>query len=318
MSHLPLTLLRELDLREPSDCKRPAFLAAASGLVQRGDYLYVVADDEYHLGVFTHDHTQAGELVALFDGVLPAAPAERKALKPDLEALVVLPAFAGYPQGALLGVGSGSKQTRLRGVVLGLDAEGAINTLPYHLDWSAVYATLSTTFADLNIEGAFISGDTLNLLQRGNQSDRTQNARVEVALAAVFAAIHNDQPVSPAALGTMRVYDLGKAAGVPLTFTDAASLPDGSWVFTAVAEATDNSYLDGACVGAAIGVIDRADELICVQVVDACYKIEGIAASVQDDQVHLLLVTDADDPNTPASLLSATLVGYPFSSSQRP
>lgn len=61
----------------------------------------VVADDEYHLGMFpAHGHAD-GELIRLFPGELPTFGKERKALKPDLEALTRLPPFPAYPHGAL-------------------------------------------------------------------------------------------------------------------------------------------------------------------------------------------------------------------------
>ena len=305
--------LRQLTLQTPTSLGRPLHLAAASGLVVIGDYLYVVADDEYHLGIFRRERDESGQVLRLFEGDLPDDVAERKALKPDMEALVWLPAFEDYPHGALLALGSGSKRKRRRGVVLGLDAQGAINTTPLIIDLSELYEKLKETFDDLNIEGAFIQGETLYLLQRGNKSVLTRNALIALELAKVVKAIRKDKPVSGKAVGEIRPYDLGLAQGVPLCFTDASSLPDGSWVFTAAAEATDNSYQDGAFVGAAIGVVNAVGAIVQFHPLDADYKLEGVAASVNGSQVDLLLVTDADDPMQPATLLSATLHGYPFS-----
>ena len=94
---------------------------------------------------------------------------------------------------------------------------------------------------------------------------------------------------------------------MPLSFTDGASLPDGSMVFTAVAEDTEDTYNDGACLGAAIGVAARDGTLRLLERLDECHKVEGVAARVDDDVIRLLLVTDADDPAIPASLFSATL-----------
>lgn len=50
---LRLTKLRELTLPMPPQADRPRHLSAASGLVGVGEFLYVVADDENHLGVFS-------------------------------------------------------------------------------------------------------------------------------------------------------------------------------------------------------------------------------------------------------------------------
>ena len=115
---LSLLKLRTLDLEAPSGAGRPLHLSAASGLVRAGAFLYVVADDELHLGVFRTGSSAPGRLIRLFHGELPQPPAERKAKKPDLEALTVLPASTDCHYGALLAVASGSKPRRRRGVLL--------------------------------------------------------------------------------------------------------------------------------------------------------------------------------------------------------
>lgn len=66
---------------------------------------------------------------------------ERNATKPDLEALLHLPAFADYSYGALLAVPSGSTSQRCRGALLRLDAQGAISGAPERIDFSGRYAT---------------------------------------------------------------------------------------------------------------------------------------------------------------------------------
>ena len=54
----------------------------------------------------------------------------------------------------------------------------------------------------------------------------------------------------------MREYDLGQVDGIAFGFTDATALPEGGgWLFSAVAEDTDNAFDDGACSGVAIGVV---------------------------------------------------------------
>jgi hypothetical protein len=101
--------------------------------------------------------------------------------------------------------------------------------------------------------------------------------------------------------------NLGQIGGIPLTFTDAAALPDGDMVFSAVAEDTDDSYDDGPCVGAAIGVAGNDGTLRCLHWLDPPCKVEGVDAKVDRDVIRLLLVTDADDADIPANLLSATM-----------
>lgn len=122
-----------------------------------------------------------------------------------------------------------------------------------------------------------------------------------------------DKVVVPSsALGTIQAYSLGTVGDVPLCFTDATLLPNGSWVFSAAAEATEDNYNDGAFVGGAIGVVDRQGSLCLLEHIDDQYKVEGVSARVEGDTVTLMLVTDADDASRPAQLLQTRLSGYPW------
>lgn len=303
---LELQLLRRLTLTLPSTRERPPFLSAASGLVQVAGTLYIVADDEVHLGVFALAGESPGYLRRLFDGSLPSAPPARKRHKPDLEALTLLPPFDNYPHGALLALGSGSKRRRHRGSLLALDTSGALKSGVRTIDCAPLHAELAHVFADLNLEGAAVIVDEFVLLQRGNQS-ASANAVIRYPLAALQTALAIGDALPAARPEAIVYYDLGAIDGVPLSFTDATDLPTGELLFTAVAEATDNSYLDGACVGAAIGLIDNAGRLRRIERLAVPYKLEGLHAWREGDAVRLLAVTDADDPAVPAALLAGRL-----------
>ena len=300
--------IRELNLTHGTSESRSPFVSAASGLVQVNNLLYVVADDEHHLGVFSTDHVEPGELVRLFDGTLPGDAKKRKAEKPDLETLLLLPTFVGYPHGALLamGSGSGSRPNRDTGVLLGLDAVGNINSAPRLIDLSLLYNAIRAEVDDLNIEGVAIANSRLILLQRGNKHEA--NALIICALDPFIddLAAHSAPRlrVSP----EVRAVELGDIDGVPLSFTDVAGLPNGKLLFTAVAENTSNSYDDGACSGSAIGIVDANGNVAMIKQLDKPYKVEGVAATMQADEIHLLLVTDADDVSKPAWLLSAVIL----------
>lgn len=303
---ITLTKLRDLELSAASSADRPLHLSAASGLVFTDRHFYVVADDELHLGVFDSGDTQPGHLVRLFAGELPPTKKKRKAHKPDLEVLMRLPPFAGHPHGALLALGSGSKDNRRLGALLESDAQGATNETPRVIDLAILFANLEDQVGDLNIEGGMVNGNELQLLQRGNKGDG-RNALIRFPLAALFDMLGN-------AAGTVRIaplaicpVDLGSVAGTPLCFTDGAALPNGDIVFSAVAENTEDSYNDGPCLGAALGVMDRKGNARSLHLLDQRHKIEGIDASVESDVVRLRLVTDADDAAIPAGLFSATL-----------
>ncbi len=300
---MDLKLERLLDLHEPAAAGRPTYLSAASGLVRLGAHLYVVADDEHHLGVFPVAAHTPGVLRRLLAGDLPVKPRARKKAKPDLEALVHLPAFEHYPHGALFAMGSGSKAQRQTGALLRLNPQLEIEGAPRLIDLGPLHAVLADEFADLNIEGAVIVEDSLRLLQRGNKGHRV-NAVIEIELSAVLAALTRGDALSAMPLRRIQCYDLGECGGVPLGFTDAATLPGGELIFTAVAENTADSYRDGECAGAALGLLDSQRQLQRIDLLAVARKLEGITAWSTAQGVEFLAVTDADDETVPAQLWS--------------
>jgi hypothetical protein len=295
------TFLRELHVPAAAHPRGQPHLSAASGLVRAGRWLYVVADDEHHIAaVDTEAPSAPVELLRLLEGDLPAGKQERKRRKPDLECLALLPPHAGCAHGALLALGSGSTPLRERGFVLPLRDGGAYAGTPRVLNLSALYAPLRTQFADLNIEGAFVAGDALHLLQRANVGQAV-NASLRYPLPQWLAWIQGSAQVPVPAIQSLH---LGDVDGVPLGLTDGCGLGDGSWLFSAVAEDTQDSYRDGACAAAAIGHVTVAGELTGLQLLAGGPKVEGIALSAAGD---LLMVTDADDPAVASQLLTLTL-----------
>lgn len=311
-----VTKLGELMLNTPTSPERHPHLSAASGLVLAGDFLYVVADDEHHLGVFPATGDAAGELISLFPGDLPADREERKARKPDLEVLTRLPPFPAYPAGALLALGSGSTPNRRSGALLSLDAHGAILGAPRSIDLSGVFEMLERRFPALNIEGAVAVGDRLRLLHRGSKR-HPQSASIDLSLPDVLHAGESSDAVDAMLVGT-RFFDLGTIGGIPLGFTDGAALPDGTLIFTAVAEDSQSSYEDGLCAGAAVGIADGDGRVRFLERLETNHKVEGIDAQVEGDAINLLLVTDADEEELPSCLLSAVIHGYPFEPPRSP
>jgi len=302
-------LIQQL-LIDPHDHPRgQAHLSAASGLVRRGRRLIVVADDELHLGLFEeseHSDTLAapGALLRLLEGELPAGKGERKKAKPDLETLALLPALPGCPAGALLALGSGSKPRRNTGVLVALDVQGAPNGRMARVDLTALYAPLRKQFADLNIEGALVVSGELLLLQRGNQGD-ARSACIRYDWNRVAPWLAGTQALPPAAKSVqiMCVGSVGSVDGVPLGLTDAAPLEGGYWMFCAVAERTDNSVDDGACVGSAIGIVGPDGALGPIYPLIGAPKVEGIAVQADGNDWLVTLVTDPDDPANASQVL---------------
>ena len=297
--------IRALDLVAPPSPGRPAHLSAASGLVRAGKYLYVVADDELHLGVFDATGASPGSLLRLFDGELPESASKRKKKKPDLEALTLLPRFAAFAHGALFAPGSGSRPNRRMGALLGIGPDGAVSGGAVAVDLSAMFSALDEEFPKLNIEGAVVAGGELRLFQRGNKSARNALARFRLSDALdSLASGARPEPLRPIAIHRV---DLGEIDAIPLCFTDGAALPDGGMAFTAVAEDTDDGFFDGPCAGAAVGILGPEGGLRFLERLDRPHKIEGVEARIEGNTVRLLLVTDADDASVPAALYSAEI-----------
>jgi hypothetical protein len=301
-----LKAVRSLSLDRASGPGRRAHVSAASGLALCGEHLYVIADDELHLAAFRATGRRPGRLLPLLPGTLPAARKPRKKAKPDFEVLVLLPAFAGHPHGLLLAFGSGSRPNRCTAAALALDAHGAVTGPPLVVDLSDWYRPLAREFDELNIEGAFIDGHALALLQRGNKGD-ARNARIRVPLPPLLSALAGKRPPVPAPPLAITPFDLGDCSGVPLCFTDAAALPGRGFVFTAVAEDTNDSYADGPCAGSAIGVVDGEDRVVALWRLDPPLKVEGIALRATTSSIRIRVVTDADDASVAGRLLEARL-----------
>lgn len=299
-------LVRTLTLNPADHPRGVAHWSAASGLVRVGERLFVVADDELHMAVFDSSAVDApGTLLRLMEGDLPHDKSARKKAKPDFETLALLPPLPGCPYGALLALGSGSKPQRQTGVLLALDAQGAPGGQPRLVDLAPLYAPLHMHFADLNIEGVLKVGDDLLLLQRGNKANALSACiRYAWSNMAPWLAGQQPEPPSPREVQAM---DLGAVDGVPLSLTDGTPLHGGAWAFCAVAESTDDSYHDGACVGSAIGIVTPQGQISHLHLLTGAPKVEGIAAQATEGGWQITLVTDPDEPSTPAQMLQTQL-----------
>jgi hypothetical protein len=294
---LALTPLRALTVDPASHPRAQPHLSAASGLVCAHGRVHVVADDELHLGVFD-DASAPGRLVRLFDGSLPSDKKARKRAKPDLETLLHLPPGPGWPQGALLALGSGSRPQRERGALLTFETSGQLAVPPRSIDLTPLYGPLRSRFDDLNIEGAFLLASDFVLLQRGN-GRLGVNAALHYRWSDVQSLLGGDTgaELTPQAEHRFALGDLG---GVPLGFTDGVAWPGsagaGRWLFCAAAEDTDNSYLDGGCAGSVLGLADRQGRLLWLRPLAGRHKVEGIDVRAGRGGLALCLVSDADDP----------------------
>jgi hypothetical protein len=303
---LTLSVLRELHLEAAPGPGRPAHISSASGVVRRGGFIYVIGDDHLQLGVFHLSKEAPGELRRALSGELSPDHDKRKKEKPDLEALTVLPPFAGRPFGSLLGLGSGSNPLRERGFVWGLGADGSLEGDPVELDLSRLYGRLRERAPELNIEGAAALGDRLWLFHRGN-TEQGLNIVAEVPLDAFIGGVRGGGRIECEDMRT-RAYELGDLDGVPLTFSDATPLADELVVFTASAEpGSDPHGADGEIRGSVVGLIDGDGRVERLRTIDRRWKVEGVYASIDARVIDFLFVCDQDDPAAPSPLLSAAM-----------
>ncbi|WP_284618568.1 DUF6929 family protein [Aquabacterium humicola] len=299
---LSVELVRHLTVADAAGAAMP--LSAASGLVALRGHLAVVADDEHTLGLFRIGDAGPGRLLPLFAGGLPAEHHARKAAKPDLEALTVLPPFAGHPHGALFAAGSGSTPNRRRGALLALDGHGLPAGPVRIVDLSPLHEALRTTLGELNLEGLLVADDDVCLLQRAHRG-LPVGACVRYRLAGVLRWLAGE--AAAPAPRTIEHHDLGAIGGVPLGFTDGAALPGGGWLFCAAAEDTADSYLDGANAGSVVGHVDAHGRVRAVHALASTAKVEGITIDPDPVADTVWLVTDADDRQVPAALLRLRL-----------
>jgi hypothetical protein len=283
--------VKTLRWTDESGLTRP--LCSASGLARVEGRHWAVGDDLQHVV-----DLRTGRGHRLFPGELPRGPKARKKAKADLESLIALPGRR------LLAFPSGSKRSRTRGALVMLDAKGRfVRARP--LDLSPLIRRLDRRIPGLNIEGGFVRGGKLVLLQRGSGRKRF-SALVALSLPHFLAAVDGRRGW-PRRLKVHRAR-LGEWDGVPLSLTDAF-LHRGSVVVSAAAEDTQDPVRDGRVLGSVIGTLEgrRRPRLRPLLRVPGL-KVEGLALeSRRGTRATLLAVTDADDPRKPSRLLRLRL-----------
>ena len=262
-------------------------VSAASGLVLREGSFHIVADDEHALFVFGPDGDT--RRIVLLPGELPDKKSARKKHKADFEILVDL------PNQGLLAMGSGSRATRERAVLVDRSERTTV------IDTSLLCARLRETFADLNLEGAALIGDEFVLLQRGNRSD-ARSALIFIAMQDLRDALVSQQFAVTRAPRIVDL-DLGTRDEIPWSCTDLTVLDNGDLLACAVLEDTCDAYQDGPCLGSVLVRMAPDGALRWQRSLDTLAKVEGVA--VDGDVVWL--VSDADDRAVPSQLLRASL-----------
>lgn len=296
-----LKKVRDLSVLDEEGDEQGLPIAAASALVRAGSNLLVLSDDERQLAVFDEDSDEPGYLIRVMEGVPPASADERADHKPDFECMALLAPWARFEHGAVLGLGSGSAPDRDKGTLLMLTADHKPEKDFEIVELGRLYDKLRSDIEDLNIEGVAVVGNDFRLLQRGN-GPKGRNARIDVELDSVLDALDRGDPISGDSVKRIEFYDLGMVRGIELCFSDASPLSDGRMIFIASAES------EGGYLGSSIGLMEPDGSVAFNEPVDHDVKLEGLAARMSDDgRLHLLMVSDADDPDSPSPLMETYL-----------
>jgi hypothetical protein len=209
----------------PLDLGR-ADINSASSLLNANGRIFTCCDDQYSLYELTdnqkwikHHWADAPDL--------PTEPHARKKLKPDYEALLgpIL-----HSKKILL-IPSGSKSNR----TLALEFDLESNSFR-PLDMSSFFKNLGNQIQLINLEGAETYGENYLFLNRGIQAD----------LSSIIM-------VNPKSFQIEQIskIDFGSIDGVHLHGSELC-LFDGAIYILAVAEASPNSYDDGAIIGSSL------------------------------------------------------------------
>lgn len=283
-------LLREIWWR-PSETPEapPRPLIAGSGLVRGPQGLWTVGDDLHHILRIRLD-TDVAEGFRIFPGDLPEDFKARKKVKPDTEALIVLPPEKGVER--WLAMPSGSKKHRVKGALLLNEPKLVVKPV----DFTVLFAELERLVPDLNLEGGAILGEHIFFFQRGNGKARW-NGLVQMPTAAFLKCLNTGWDIPALQIRTIPI-SLPEWNGVPVTFTDGLAYK-GKLYFSAAAEATESTYDDGDVLGSVIGFLEAGYKPVEIGRIQDL-KIEGLVAESENE---FLAVTDADESAQPSLLL---------------
>jgi len=295
---------------------RAAHVRSGSALVRIGQRIVIVQDDANVLAVLDLPTGRVDPIT------LPAGPDGRRQFddtrgnkkdKLDLEAAIPL------DDAGLLSLGSGSAPGRDR--ILRVDGVGTDNPEIVLHEAGPLYALLraATEFSgsELNVEGAALRGTRILLLNRGNGAARDGlgpvNASAWIDGLSLLAWLHDPTVRTPPALADVRQWSLGEIGGVPLTFTDAATGPNGALLYLAAAEDTPNAAEDGPVSGVAVGLLEREGGrhalLRDAEGALVTDKAEGLLLDAEQPG-RAWVVFDLDDPERPTELAELRLTGF--------
>jgi len=275
---------------------RHVHVRAASSIVRFAGGFLLAQDDSNFAAVWRPDGISALRLFPNSEGDTFGSTRGNKRYKPDLECGLTM-SLAGRSHAVFLG--SGSTSERYRAALV--DEHLKVRVVNLGDFFASVAAALDLGSGGMNLEGATLRGDRVVFAQRGNDGVAGVNALVSVQASEFEQLLLDGRAVTR--IETRR-FELGTLAGARLGFTSLDTLDDGTILFAAAAEASANTYDDGACTGSLLGVTDGDTVLSTARIGDGTDKVEGIAISREfPGGFECVAVVDADDPERPAEAL---------------
>jgi len=258
-----LTIEKELLLRK---------LPSASGVVLSGDSVFLVSDDAPF--IFKMDiGTQQYQSIPLRDYSSEDYRIPKKK-KPDFEC-AAMGSYNGHP--TLFAFGSGSVSPQ-RDLLLLINAANPAVQQRFVL--TALYRHMMKITGirpeQWNLEGAVITGDTLLLMNRGD------NRIMELSLSGLLRFLH-DGSLPEIAHYTI---DLPQQEGFFPRMSGGCVLGGDEILFCASIEDTPNWYTDGPVIGSGIGIFDRRERKL--KFFEMIRRKDGSAAAEKVESVELL------------------------------
>lgn len=290
-------------------------LPSGSGLAISGATIWVAGDDSPYLFQLSSTYQVVEKQLMLphFSGTdrIP------KSSKPDFESMVEA---SWQGRSSLLIFGSGSK-TPERDSLLVVPLAQPAQAQRFSLTqlYEAICQKEGIGRADLNIEGAVLSGETLWLLNRG------RNTVITMPLPHFIETILENKPAARLQL-SIHPFTLPQIRGKQARFSGACNVPGTKQVLlTATVEDTENWIDDGEILGSFVGLLDGNSLAQGVPLQHwlvsnaageaAREKLESIDVVEQSGKMlKLLAITDNDDGSSRLLELSLS----PFTLSQRP
>lgn len=248
-----------------------AGISCASGLVYRGNSLFIISDNSSFLYEY---HLLEKELnkIKLYVDSQENIP---KKDKYDFESIAL--------KGNKLHLfGSGSTSKREKGITYNLKTK-TIEEKDLSKLYKNIKQTNSISDEDLNIEGALFHNEKWHLFQRGNGA----NSRNGIA-------VLNDNFDDNGTIDFIPI-QLPKIKHVETSFTDAILVEDKIY-FLATAEDTSSTYYDGEILGSIIGGMNsKTFEIEFTKKITDTNKFEGLTLySKTNDNIEFLLCEDND------------------------